>query len=74
MPAYHRLRAEGHQPVGIDGSADLETRAANDWEIRTGGKVSVPDDRRDEINEMLADGGTSDWSPVEQVHANRGRG
>jgi putative FmdB family regulatory protein len=72
MPAYERLRMEGHQPVGIDGAHKLEACARDEWQIKTGGKVSVPDHRKDEINEMLADGKMTDWSPIEQVHANRG--
>lgn len=69
LPAYARLRKEGHQPCHLQGSHELETTAQNDWEIRTDKLVSVPDDRREEVNEMLAEGSTTDWSPIEQVHA-----
>ena len=72
MPAYSRLRMEGLQPVGIDGAGDLETLARDEFQIKTGGRVSVPDHRKDEINEMLADGSATDWDPVKQVHANKG--
>ena len=34
--AYKRLRAEGHQPMKIDGSADLEARASTRFEINSG--------------------------------------
>lgn len=71
MPAYSRLRMEGHQPVGIDGADRLEALARDEWQIKTGGKVSVPDDRKAEINEMLADGAVSTWSPIEEVHKRR---
>ena len=36
MPAYKRLRQQGLQPKGIDGCADLETRAHDQFEIETG--------------------------------------
>ncbi len=82
-PAYKRLRDEGHQPVSLMGSDsssrhipsayEIETRAQNEWEIKTGGLVSVPDDRQVEINEMMADAATGEWNPVEQVHRNRAK-
>ena len=36
MAAYKRLRSEGLHPPSIDGSADLETRAGNKWEVKAG--------------------------------------
>ena len=66
--AYKSLRDQGLQPVQIDGCADLTAKAKDRWYIETGGKVSVPEERRTEINEMLASGKTSDWSPIKEVH------
>ena len=64
-PAYKRLRAEGHQPRAVMGAHELEATAANDWEIKTARMVSVPDERKNEIDEMLAAGAQSDFSPSE---------
>jgi hypothetical protein len=36
MPAYKRLRQNGLQPKGIDGSAQLETRANDRLEVEMG--------------------------------------
>jgi hypothetical protein len=36
MPAYKRLRANGLQPKQIDGSADVEKRATEGWQVQTG--------------------------------------
>ena len=36
LPAYKRLRAEGLQPAGTKGAAELEKRANSKWEIETG--------------------------------------
>lgn len=36
MPAYKRLRQQGYQPRGIDGSAEVERKAKHDWQINTG--------------------------------------
>jgi len=36
MAAYKRLRKNGLQPKGIDGCADLETRATTQQEIEMG--------------------------------------
>lgn len=36
MPAYKRLRSHGIQPKGIDGSAELEAKAADKLEIEMG--------------------------------------
>jgi putative FmdB family regulatory protein len=36
MAAYKRLRSEGLHPPSIDGSADLEIRAGNKWEVKAG--------------------------------------
>jgi hypothetical protein len=70
-PAYKRLRADGLQPPSVIGSADLESHATDDQYVRTGGKFSIPDHRKDEIKEMLAGGAMSDWSPVDQVKKNK---
>lgn len=71
-PAYKRFRDAGHQPRHLHGSHELEAKATDDWFVRTGGLVSVPDDRKEEVNEMLAEGATTSWSPIEQVHEQRG--
>lgn len=36
IPAYRRLRADGLQPKGTRGAAELESRAASRWEVETG--------------------------------------
>ena len=70
-PAYKALRAEGHQPPQMTGSHQLTQHAKDPWFIKSGGQVSVPEDRTEEINEMLAAGSMTDWDPIEQVHRNR---
>lgn len=70
-PAYKRLRDEGHQPRSMMGSHELEAKATDDWYIKTGGLVSVPDHKKAEVQEALATGAAERWSPVEQVHAKR---
>jgi hypothetical protein len=41
MPAYKRLRQQGLQPRQIDGSALLESRATERWQIE-GAPVATP--------------------------------
>ena len=36
IPAYKRLRKQGFQPVGIDGSAKMESEATTRFEIESG--------------------------------------
>ena len=36
MEAYKRLRSEGIQPKGIDGSAYVERHAGSKWEVQSG--------------------------------------
>lgn len=36
MPAYKRLRANGLQPKQIDGSAEVERKAQESWQVETG--------------------------------------
>jgi hypothetical protein len=36
LDAYKRLRQEGLQPKRIDGSAELERRAEEPWQVETG--------------------------------------
>lgn len=36
VPAYKRLRANGYQPKGVNGSAELEARATTRFEIESG--------------------------------------
>lgn len=70
-PAYKRLRDEGFHPRTLRGAAEIEARADDEWFINTGGAVSVPEERKDEINEMLAEGTTTSWSPIDAVHEQR---
>lgn len=70
-PAYRRLRDEGHQPLAVTGAAELEARASNAWEIKTGMRVSVPAEKEAEVGERMATASLSGWSPVEQVHHER---
>lgn len=54
MPAYKRLRKNGTQPKGIDGSAEMEQRAESRLEIEMG--KSIPADKQNmaaEVNEQL---------------------
>ena len=70
-PAYKRLRMEGHQPEQLHGAHELEARATDEFYIKTGGKVRVPDGKLEEVKEMLAEASDTSWSPIEQMHANR---
>ena len=36
LDAYKRLRMNGQQPKQIDGSANVESRATDGWQIETG--------------------------------------
>lgn len=36
LDAYHRLRLDGQQPKNIDGSAIVEKRADENWQVATG--------------------------------------
>ena len=36
MAAYKRLRSDGVQPKGIDGSSHLEKHAGSKWEVQSG--------------------------------------
>ena len=36
MGAYKRLRADGLQPRKIDGSAEVESKAEEAWQVETG--------------------------------------
>jgi hypothetical protein len=66
MPAYKRLRDNGLQPKGIDGSGDLETRASTQVEVEMGKifrKEDMPKVQEGmalarEMREFIADGGT----------------
>lgn len=55
MPAYKRLRREGLQPRGIDGAADMETRADHPLEIEMGRKLGRESDvtRAQEVSAEL---------------------
>lgn len=46
MPAYYRLRMQGLQPPQIDGSARLEARAADRFEIEYGRLASDAVERK----------------------------
>jgi hypothetical protein len=43
MPAYKRLRKEGHHPRSIDGAHDVERDAKHPLEIEMGRKLRYPD-------------------------------
>lgn len=43
MPAYKRFRDKGMQPASIDGCDRLEATARNELEVKTNGRISVPD-------------------------------
>jgi|TARA_X000001036_G_scaffold405975_1_gene414340 putative FmdB family regulatory protein len=57
MAAYKRLRKEGIQPKGIDGSAHMERNAATKHEIKAGTLLegSIQDKKRKEraLNDVL---------------------
>ena len=69
MPAYKRLRREGHQPPSVDGCADLEARARSPFEIETGLRFGHMD--RTLVEESTQAARESGWDPKE--HARRGR-
>lgn len=71
MDAYKRLRHDGYQPMKIDGCDELEATATDPWCINTNGKVRVPDDRAQEVRELVGLAQATDWSPIQQVHENR---
>lgn len=52
MPAYRRLRDNGVQPKQIDGCAELETRATEQFEVEMG--TIVPDYAKSRVKEGLA--------------------
>lgn len=52
MPAYRRLRLDGTQPRKIDGCADLERDATDQFEIDLG--LVVPKDQKERVREGLA--------------------
>jgi hypothetical protein len=52
MPAYKRLRNNGVQPPRIDDSAQLESRATDQFEVELG-KI-VPKNMHDRVKEGLA--------------------
>lgn len=52
MPAYRRLRLDGTQPRKIDGCADLEREATEQFEIDLG--LLVPKEEKGRVKEGLA--------------------
>lgn len=52
MPAYKRLRKNGLQPKGVDGCAELETRATEKFEIEMG--HIVPKHAQSHVKEAMA--------------------
>lgn len=72
-PAYKRLRKDGLQPPAVTGAYALEAHAQDEFYVRSGGKVAVPEDRKEEVQEMINLGNESNWSPIKQVHANRAK-
>lgn len=64
-PAYKRLRHEGHQPPHVDGAADLETRAENEFDIRTGLKYGhLPAER---VKEGIGQAREAGWLPTKEA-------
>lgn len=61
MPAYKRLRKNGVQPRQIDGSAALETRASDQFEVELG--TIVPKEAKSRVQEGLAISREIDWKP-----------
>lgn len=55
MPAYQRLRREGLQPAGIDGSDRWEATARSRIELETAGKLHVPDEIAAETKALAED-------------------
>lgn len=57
MPAYYRLRKEGLQPRGIDGSAEWEAKANSQIELEMGKVLGKEKDvrRAEEISSELLD-------------------
>lgn len=53
MPAYRRLRANGIQPRGIDGCAELEAKAADRFEVETGHVFKTREERQ-KVREGMA--------------------
>jgi putative FmdB family regulatory protein len=61
MPAYKRLRHDGHQPPAIDGSATLESQASSAFEVETGLRYGkMPDNWVQEGIQKAKDSG---WNP-----------
>lgn len=52
MPAYKRLRSNGLQPRQIDGSADLEARAVDRFDIDFG--RIIPPSEKERVQEGMA--------------------
>jgi hypothetical protein len=52
MAAYKALRKNGMQPKGIDGSAVLESRAGDQFEIQTGHLFKTPEERKGVLDAM----------------------
>ena len=63
MPAYKALRKQGLQPKGIDGCAELATRANSQMEIEMG--HIVPKQMIPRIKEGMAEAKELGWSPVQ---------
>jgi hypothetical protein len=65
MPAYARLRRDGLQPRGIDGSARLEATASSQMEIELGHLIA-PEHYQQviETNEAVQQTG---WEPKDSV-------
>lgn len=62
MPAYKRLRKNGLQPKGIDGCAELETRAHDKVEIEMGHLFDKSQTSR--VKEGMAVAKELGWSPT----------
>lgn len=64
-PAYRRLRHNGTQPPHVDGAAELESRASNEFDVNTGLKYGhLPEER---VKEGLGMARESGWVPKKET-------
>jgi hypothetical protein len=65
IPAYVRLRKQGYQPVGIDGSAKMESEATTRFEIESGKLMLGEEKKIAEAIDIVQSSGASDiFTPV----------
>jgi hypothetical protein len=70
-PSYKRMRDAGLQPTSVMDSPRLERHGDDPMYVESGGLVAVPEHRRTEVREMLAEANQSSWSPIDAVHEQR---